>query len=96
MNKEQFAETVYVNVRDHLKRIDLVLKTSQYLHRTDPINFDMLMDDNVYFSTLNVKLLDGIKDEIESELGNIKSNNKKCWLFSMVGLALIGTIIAFR
>lgn len=94
MDKVKYRETVYKNVRDQLHRIDLLLKASQYLHQTDPIDCDILADENVHFSTLNVKALECIKAEIDEQVG--KSNSKKYLLISLIGLTLIGSFMIFR
>lgn len=96
LDKVKYRETVYKNVLDQLHRIDLVLKVSLHLHQTHPIDYDILADEDVYFSTLNVKALEAIKAEIDEQIGKSKSNSKKYLLISLIGLTLIGSFMIFR
>lgn len=96
LDKVKYREKVYKNVRDQLHRIDLLLKASIYSHQTDPIDCDILADEDVYFSTLNVKALECIKAEIDEHVGKPKSSSKKYLLISFIGLTLIGSFMIFR
>lgn len=96
LDKVKYREAVYKNVRDQLHRIDLLLKASQHLHQTNPIDCDILADEDVYFSTLSVKALECIKAEIDEQIGKPKSNSKIYLLISLIGLTLIGSFMIFR
>lgn len=93
MDKTQYQETVHKKVLDQLKRIDLVLEESQRLHQCDPINFDSLIDGNVYFSTLSRQALEAAKDEVASQSKAFKCCKKINWIYPTIGLTLIGSVI---
>lgn len=96
LDKTKYKENVLKKLRDHLRRINVILSVSEVSHQAKPIERDMLIDGNVYFSTLNRKALEAIKDLAENSLGELKSSNKN-WLYMFtIGLAVAGSFMIFR
>lgn len=89
-----YRETVYRNVRNHLRLMNMILKASQESLRAHPIKRDKLVTDSVVVSTLNTKAIKEILQTIGSMTKPTKPWN--IWLTSIAGLTLLGTLIAFR
>lgn len=97
MNKTKYIETVYKNIRDQLNHINLILEATKINHQIHPINYDHLVDDTVYVSTLNVKTVQEILDAVDSIKQNSSSAKVKQCIYTLAaGFTLIGSFLVIR
>lgn len=94
MELDKYHETVYKNVHGQLQIMNKVLKASQKVLK--PIEYDKLVDDNVYVSSLNTKAMREILKTISHITNTTESNRWNTLMFTLAGLSLLGSLVAFR
>lgn len=94
MDLDKYHETVYKNVHGQLRIMNQVLKASQQVQK--PIDYDKLVDDNVYVSSLNTKAMKEILETIFHITNTTESNRWNTLMLTFAGLSLLGSLVAFR
>ncbi|XP_031620221.1 uncharacterized protein LOC116338847 [Contarinia nasturtii] len=100
MNPSKYQETVYKNVRNQLRLINMTLEATQITLKASPVEYDKLVDDNVYISTLNAKALKETL-KIISCITETPEESKRWnnWIYTMAsiaGVSLLGAVAILR
>lgn len=93
---DQYQEKVYKNVHDQLQLMNKVMEASLKALQSNPIKYDKLVDDNVYVSSLNAKTMKEMLNIISRITNEKESNRLKIWMYSLAGLAVLGSLITLR
>lgn len=100
MNPAKYQETVYKNVRNQLRLINMTLEATQTTLKASPLKYDKLIDDNVYISSLNTKALKETLKIVSFITGTQeKSNRWNNWLYtaaSIAGVTLLSAVVILR
>lgn len=98
MDPAKYQETVYKNIHNHLRLMNMVLEASQATLKASPITRDKLVDDNTYTSTLNKKAIEEILKTVSYMIPTEKSqwNHLLYPIVGLAGLALLSSLIFLR
>lgn len=99
MDVTKYKETVYKNIHNQLRLMNMVLEASQTTLKAKPIKHDKLVDDNVYISSLNKKALQEILKMISYILHQPGQSQLSQWIYPIAGfagLALLSSFIVLR
>lgn len=92
----KYRETVYKNVRNQLRLMNMASEASHQSLKAHPIRCDKLVDDNVYISTLNTKALKEILNTISYLIRAPEPNQQNIWIYPITGLALLSSFLILR
>lgn len=96
MDATEYKKTVYKNIQNQLRMMNMVMDATQQTMKANPIKRDKLLDDNVYVSSLNTKTIKEILKTVSYMTGISQPRQWSIWLYSIAGIALLGTFAIFR
>lgn len=96
MDAAKYQETVYQNMQNELRQIDMVLKASQMTLKACPVTHDKLITDDVYVSSLNMTALKEILKVIQQMSKPTASTKRSIWTLAIAGAAVLASLTIFH